>query len=162
MSPVSGEGATDLVDFTLTPLPTGSSVSVLSVSYITEGGRRSDKHLLVTVSLEDDSGNPAVDALVSIDLFRDDGSLVGSATGATGNRRVDDLHPEKCSRGLLHHSGHGCQCRNSALGWTHPGQSGVQVGRWSKTSAFQVSRFRSVGGASVRRFRMPLKIRGNE
>ena len=62
---------------------TGTTVSVSSIDYATEGGRSGDKHLLITISLVDDSGNPVSGATVSIDLFRD-GSFVGSGAGTTG------------------------------------------------------------------------------
>ncbi|MCH7647194.1 MAG: proprotein convertase P, partial [Thaumarchaeota archaeon] len=51
--------------------------------YATEGGKFQDKHLLITISLVDGSGNLVSGASVSIDLFRDD-SKVGSGTGTTG------------------------------------------------------------------------------
>ena len=54
-----------------------------SITYGTEGGKNKDKHLLITVALVDDLGNPVSGASVSIDLYRD-GGLVGSATGTTG------------------------------------------------------------------------------
>ena len=60
-----------------------SAVSVDSITYGTEGGKNKDKHLLITVALVDDLGNPVSGASVSIDLYRD-GGLVGSATGTTG------------------------------------------------------------------------------
>jgi len=60
-----------------------TTVSVSSITYATEGGKKADKHLLITVALVDDLSNLASGASVSIDLFRD-GSLVGSGTGTTG------------------------------------------------------------------------------
>ena len=61
-----------------------STVSVSSIDYATEGGKFQDKHLLITISLVDGSGNLVSGASVSIDLFRDD-SKVGSGTGTTGS-----------------------------------------------------------------------------
>ncbi|MBA7635531.1 hypothetical protein ES703_43135 [subsurface metagenome] len=58
-------------------------VSVASITYDTEGGRNSDRHLLITVALVDDLVNPVADASVSIDVYLD-GSLYGSGTGTTG------------------------------------------------------------------------------
>ncbi|MCH7654443.1 MAG: S8 family serine peptidase [Chloroflexi bacterium] len=60
-----------------------STVSVGSITYATSGGKNRDKHLLITVALVDDLGNPASNASVTIDLFRD-GSFVASGTGTTG------------------------------------------------------------------------------
>ena len=65
------------------PPATATTVSVDSITYATEGGKNGDKHLLITVALLDDLGNPVSGASVSIDLFRD-GSLVGRGTGTTG------------------------------------------------------------------------------
>jgi hypothetical protein len=62
---------------------TEGTVSVSSITYATEGGRSGDKHLLITVALEDDLGNAVAGASVSIDLFRD-GGFAGSGTGTTG------------------------------------------------------------------------------
>ena len=64
------------------PPAEATTVSVSSITYATEGGKNKDKHLLITVALVDDLGNPVSGASVSIDLFRD--SFVGSGTGTTG------------------------------------------------------------------------------
>ena len=56
---------------------------VASISYTTSGGPNGDKHLKVTVTLEDDLGNPVAGASVSIDLFRDS-IFVASGIGTTG------------------------------------------------------------------------------
>ncbi len=67
------------------PPAAADTVSVSSVSYITEGGKNSDKHLLITVALVDDLGDPVANASVSIDLFRDGNSIAsGSATTGAG------------------------------------------------------------------------------
>jgi len=64
--------------------PSGlTTVSVASITYATEGGRNSDRHLLITVALVDDVGDPVADASVSIDVYLDE-SLYGSRTGTTG------------------------------------------------------------------------------
>ena len=65
------------------PPPTADSVSVESVTYRTEGGRNSDKHLLITVTLVDDTGGPVANASLSINLFRD-GALFATGAGTTG------------------------------------------------------------------------------
>ncbi len=63
--------------------PTATTVIVDSITYSTEGGKNKDKHLLITVSLFDDLGNPVSGASVSIDLFGDV-TLIASGTGTTG------------------------------------------------------------------------------
>jgi hypothetical protein len=78
------ENETVTADFGLTAVPVGSTVSVNSVTYATEGGRRGDKHLLITVALADDVGNPVSGASVSIELSRN-GSLDAAGTGTTGS-----------------------------------------------------------------------------
>jgi len=77
----------------------GSTVSVSSIAYATEGGKNKDKHLLITVALVDDLGEPVSGASVSIDLFRD-GSLVGSATGTTGSTGNAGFTLKNASPGL--------------------------------------------------------------
>jgi hypothetical protein len=67
-----------------TPPVNETTVSVDSITYSTEGGRHNDRHLLITVALLDDLDNSVAGASVSIDLFREDGSFVGSGTGTTG------------------------------------------------------------------------------
>ena len=67
----------------VTPATTTDTVSVVSITYATEGGKAKDKHLLITVALLDDLGNEVAGASVSIELFRDD-SFVASGTGTTG------------------------------------------------------------------------------
>ncbi len=66
-----------------TPPPDATMVSVDPITYATNGGKRGDKHLHITVALVDDLGGGVSDASVSIDLFRDD-SPIASGTGLTG------------------------------------------------------------------------------
>ena len=66
-----------------TPPDEPTSVSVYGITYATEGGKNKDKHLLITVALLDDLGDPVGGASVSIDLFRD-ASFVASGTATTG------------------------------------------------------------------------------
>ena len=77
-----GKTGSDSISITVgTPLPEATTVSVASVDYATEGGKKSDKHLLITVALVDDLGNPVSGASVSIRLARDlDDSWIGTAT----------------------------------------------------------------------------------
>ncbi|MCH8310797.1 MAG: carboxypeptidase-like regulatory domain-containing protein [Chloroflexi bacterium] len=74
---------TTFVDFSLATVTTASTVSVDSITYATEGGKNSDKHLLITVALVDDLGNTVGGASVSIDLYRGE-PLIASGTGTTG------------------------------------------------------------------------------
>ena len=70
------------VDFTFTTAAaptTATTVRVASITYGTEGGKNGDKHLLITVALEDGSGQVVSDASVSISL-----SLGGSPIGWGG------------------------------------------------------------------------------
>jgi len=62
----------------------GPTVSVSSINYATEGGRNGDKHLLITVALEDDqtNPNPVAGASVFITLNHDSGQWL--FTGTTG------------------------------------------------------------------------------
>ncbi len=78
------ENQTVTADFALTEVVVGSTVSVTSVTYATEGGRGGDKHLLITVALVDDAGNQVSGASVSIRLSRN-GSLDATGTGTTGS-----------------------------------------------------------------------------
>ncbi|KAG2473831.1 MAG: putative Aqualysin 1 [Nitrosopumilales archaeon] len=81
----TGSGITHSTTVTVkvTSTSEANTVSVSSITYATEGGKNKDKHLLITVALEDDLSNPVSGASVSIDLSRD-GSFVGSGTGTTG------------------------------------------------------------------------------
>ena len=79
-----GATSSDSVFITVSePSATATSVSVASITYSTEGGKNSDKHLNITVALLDDLGQAVSGASVSIDLFRD-GSFAGADTGTTG------------------------------------------------------------------------------
>jgi hypothetical protein len=62
----------------------GVTVSISSITYITEGGRNSDKHLRTTVALVDDLGNPVSGAAVSMTLANTNTSQSWSSTGTTG------------------------------------------------------------------------------
>ena len=79
------ENQTSTVDFALTQATVANQVIVTRPSgeqgYATEGGKDSDKHLLITVALEDDLGNPVGGASVSILADYDSGpSAIGTAT----------------------------------------------------------------------------------
>ena len=67
------------------PPAEATTVSVDSITYATEGGKNQDKHLLITVALVDDLGNPVSGASVSIKLDNTDtgGSWTGTGTTDT-------------------------------------------------------------------------------
>jgi len=69
------------------PPPGGEAAIVDSVSYSTEGGQLSDKHLNTVISLVDDSSSPVVGAGVSIVLYLDDSALASwsASTDTNGN-----------------------------------------------------------------------------
>lgn len=77
----SGNDAADLVNEPLAnnTAAAGGIVSVDSITYAAQGGKNQDKHLLITVVLD----QAVSGASVSIDLFRDT-SKVASGTGTTG------------------------------------------------------------------------------
>lgn len=78
-----GATGSDSVSITVGEVVVADGVTVSSITYVTEGGRSSDKHLLVTVALVDDLGDPVSGASVTIELSRD-GSLDAGGTGTTG------------------------------------------------------------------------------
>jgi PKD repeat protein len=61
-----------------------TTASVTSVSYATEGGRNQDRHLLITLAVEDDHTNPVAGAIVDADVFRN-GNPYASQSGTTGS-----------------------------------------------------------------------------
>lgn len=80
-----GKSGTDTISITVgSPPAEATTVSVYSITYSTEGGKNSDKHLNVTVALVDDLGHAVSDASVSITLSHDSGSSWGG-TGTTGS-----------------------------------------------------------------------------
>lgn len=76
------DGATDTISKPVTVSGAVATVSVSSITYATEGGKNSDRHLLITVSLLDDLSNPVAGASVSIKVDRD--NPYSSGTGTTG------------------------------------------------------------------------------
>jgi len=78
-----GKTGNDSVSITIGTPTEPTIVSVDSITYATEGGRNSDRHLIITVALVNDLRDPVTDASVSIDVYLD-GSLYGSGTGTTG------------------------------------------------------------------------------
>ena len=60
------------ISVTATNDPTGSTVSVASIAYASDGGKNKDKHLFITIQVVDDLGNNVSDATVSIKLKFDE------------------------------------------------------------------------------------------
>ena len=85
------DSGTATADFALTAVTTVTTVSVTLPSgtdgYATEGGKNGDKHLPITVALEDNLSNPAAAASVSMRVDRND-SFYGSGVGTTGTNRT--------------------------------------------------------------------------
>lgn len=65
------------------PDPNGE-ITVASITYSTHGGPNNNRHLQVSVHLEDADNNPAAGVSVSIDLFRD-GNFYASGTSSSGS-----------------------------------------------------------------------------
>lgn len=81
----SGGGPQPTPTPTPTPTPGGSGQAIVQcITFSTDGGKNADKHLNISVLVQDDSSSPVSGAAVSIDLFRD-GSPVGSGTATTGS-----------------------------------------------------------------------------
>jgi hypothetical protein len=92
------DGGTATANFSLAPATTGTTVSVSSITYATTGGKTGDLHLLITVALVDNLGNPVSGASVSIDVFRNS-SLYGSGTGTTGTAGTVTFQASKAPSG---------------------------------------------------------------
>ena len=68
----------------VTVATSATTISVVSITYATEGGKNGDKHLLITVAVEDNLGSAVGGASVSITLDRaEGGSWTGTATTGT-------------------------------------------------------------------------------
>ncbi|MBI2627034.1 MAG: S8 family serine peptidase [Parcubacteria group bacterium] len=79
---VTGNSTTK-VDFALTAPTEATTASIDSIAYTTSGGRNSDRHLSVTITVVDDLGNHVANASVSITLSHDSGTSWNGA-GTTG------------------------------------------------------------------------------
>ncbi len=73
------------VNLALSAIEDGTSLTVTAITYATEGGRNGDRHLAITVALEDDLGNPVAGASVSLTLDNPDANLSLPGTGTTGS-----------------------------------------------------------------------------
>jgi len=75
----------DTANFSIGPAPSEPTTAIVnSITYTTEGGKNSDKHLNIHIAVIDDFGNPVAGASVSIELYLD---VVQKAagTGTTGS-----------------------------------------------------------------------------
>jgi subtilase family serine protease len=81
-TPTSSPTATSTPTATPTQAPVGSTVGVVSIAYSTSGGKNGDKHLTVTLLLEDNQAAPVSGATVSVTLFLN-GTAYGSNSGTT-------------------------------------------------------------------------------
>lgn len=62
--------------------PTDPTIHVSSIAYALQGGKRSDRNLVTTITIQTDTGVGVSNALVAIDLFRD-GILQGTGSAYT-------------------------------------------------------------------------------
>lgn len=84
--PVSGTGS---ASFALGPAPaTPTTATVNSITYATEGGKTNDRHLLVTVSVQDNLGNSVSGASVSITLNHSSGASWSGIGTTNSNGKV--------------------------------------------------------------------------
>ena len=79
-----GKSGSDSVSVTVGTVVEPAVVRVDSITYDTEGGKNSDKHLLVTVALVDDLGGAVAGAAVSILLDNTTTGQSWTAAGTTG------------------------------------------------------------------------------
>jgi len=78
-----GQSVSDSISITVGTPPAGpTTVGVVAITYATEGGRNQDRHLVITMSVEDDLGSPVGGAVVSANVFHED-SLYASLSGTT-------------------------------------------------------------------------------
>jgi len=76
--------ASDSISITVNSLPAEpTTVSVVSIDYATQGGKRNTKHLLVTVSLGDDLGNNVAGGSVSVQVLLE-GTVYFSGSDISG------------------------------------------------------------------------------
>jgi len=82
---ISGSGT---ANFSIGPAPSEPTAAIVnSITYTTEGGKNSDKHLNIHIAVIDDFGNPVANASVSIELYLD-ALLKAAGTSATGSNGV--------------------------------------------------------------------------
>ena len=76
---VSGSGS---ANFNIQPTSSATGISVTSIGYAMTGGKNNDRHLNITMTVNDNLGNAVGGASVSINLNRN-GSLIASGSGST-------------------------------------------------------------------------------
>lgn len=87
-------GKADDANLTINPAPETPTSVLATVSYATQGGKNSDKHLIININLD-----PSLtEASVNITLYRD-GNSVGSATGTTNSDGVVAFSLKNASAG---------------------------------------------------------------
>jgi len=82
---ISGSGT---ANFSIGPAPSEPTTAIVnSITYTTEGGKNSDKHLNIHIAVIDDFGNSVANASVSIELYLD-ALLKVAGTGTTGSNGI--------------------------------------------------------------------------
>ncbi len=79
-SVIDSDGGSDSASISVTVGTAPASVGVASITFGRHGGRNGTKHLLITVAVDDNLGNPVEGASVSVTVT---GPKGGSATGTT-------------------------------------------------------------------------------
>jgi hypothetical protein len=77
-------------------------VSADSITYTTEGGRRGDKHLKITIALVDNNSNPVAGASVSIKLMNENTGGSWNGIGTTGISGTVTFTLKNAPAGLYH------------------------------------------------------------
>jgi hypothetical protein len=81
----STDTSTSEATFTIDVLNEADGVaSILSILYTTNGGRNSDKHMFVTLTVEDETGNPISGATVSATISGPDSLTDTGSTDSFG------------------------------------------------------------------------------
>jgi len=82
---ISGSGT---ANFSIGPAPSEPTTAIVnSITYTTEGGKNSNKHLNIHIAVVDDFGGSVANASVSIELYLDTVRKV-AGTGTTGSNGI--------------------------------------------------------------------------
>jgi len=82
---ISGSGT---ANFSIGPAPSEPTTAIVnSITYTTEGGKNSNKHLNIHIAVVDDFGGSVANASVSIELYLDT-VRKGAGTGTTGSNGI--------------------------------------------------------------------------
>ncbi|SHO49500.1 carboxypeptidase regulatory-like domain-containing protein [Desulfopila aestuarii] len=93
------EGNQSTADFALTPVTLATSSLVPCVTYASTGGKDNDRHLLITLGVEDELGNPVPGAQADISVTLD-GSFYADGTGAiTDSQGLVSYNAKNASNG---------------------------------------------------------------